>query len=226
MNRKPAIGLGASLLAALFGGWFFLDRKVERLEAALGRGLDRVEKLDGMVREATIRVDEGHRRMEEAHTRRESALRTIDEAETVVSAAAQERSQAESLTEEALAREREAREQAAEAKRREEGERRRREEEWARLERALGTIASARRDEWTLTVGLDSNLPNDKEKISRLAGILLAHHGYRATVEGEGAEAVAAYLRESGIPDDILTRGAGDGRLRLTLRDQILRGNE
>ncbi|MEZ5393796.1 MAG: hypothetical protein R2724_13280 [Bryobacterales bacterium] len=63
----------------------------------------------------------------------------------------------------------------------------------------------------------------DKENISRLAGVLLAHHGYRATIEGDGAEDAENYLHKAGIPADILTRGAPGGRLRLTVRDELSR---
>ena len=86
-------------------------------------------------------------------------------------------------------------------------------------------VAPTSRDEWTLTADLGPAFPKDKEKISRLAGILLAHNGYRATVEGEGAAGVETYLEEAGIPDDILDRGADGGRLRLIVRDQILGTN-
>jgi hypothetical protein len=211
------------LTALLLACWFALGRRVDRLEDALGRELERVESLDGLVGDANARIEQSYQRMEQARSRRESALSRIKEAESVVSAAAEERSEADSLTEEALGREQAARELAEEARRRAEAERRRREEEWSRLGRALGKVAPTTRGDWTLTADLGPGFAGDKEKISRLAGILLAHHGYRATVAGEGAEQAVAYLKGAGIPDDILTRGEASGRLRLALRDQILR---
>jgi hypothetical protein len=207
---------------ALFAAWFLLSRKVDRLDEALGRELARVEKLDALLEGSNADIDASYRRIEEARIRRESAARRIKEAESVASAAAEERSAAEDLTQEALERERLAREQAEEARRRAEAERRRREEEWSRLGRALGKVAPTRRDGDVLTADLGPGFVADKEKISRLAGILLAHHGYRAMVEGEGAEAAVAYLTSAGLPGDIVASGGETGRLRLVVRDQIL----
>ena len=222
MSRRLILWLGFGLAAALLAAWFVIDRKTDRLEAALGRQLGRVEKLSGVLSESNKQIDDSYRRMEEANRRQESAERRAEEAESGVTTAAEERSAAESLTQEALEKERAARAEAAEARRKEEAERRRREEEWSRLGRALGKVAPTRRTEGVLTADLGPGFVGDKEKISRLAGILLAHHGYRATLEGEGAEGAEEYLRGAGLPEDILSRGADTGRLRLTVRDQIL----
>ena len=222
MSRKLGLGLAAGGLAAMLAAWVVLDRQVERLDTALSRQLERVDKLDGLVGDANGTIDESYRRMEQARARRESALRQLDEAQSGAAVAEEERLEAETVSAEAEALERQAREQAAEARRREEAERRKREEEWARLERALGKVAPTRRYGWSLIVELEPGLVKDKEKISRLAGILLAHHGYRATVVGDGAAAVEDYLNGAGIPADVLTRERGGHALQLTLNDQIL----
>jgi chromosome segregation ATPase len=225
VSRKAATGAGVGLIVALGAAWFVLERKVDRLEGALNAELERVAGLQSMVGDSNTRIDENYRRMEEARIRRESADQRIQEAETVVSAAAEERTEAQTLTEEAREAERQAREKAAAARRNEEAERRRREEEWSRLGRALAKVGATNREDRTLTTSLPSALLDDKERISLLAGVLLAHHGYRASVEGDGAQAVVDYLTEAGIPADIVTRGAASGRSRLILQDQILGAN-
>ena len=222
MSRKLGLGLAIGLVAAMAAAWVVLDRQVERLDSALGRQLERVEKLDAVVGDANGQIEQSYQRMEQARRRRGSALRELTEAESEAVVAEEERAEAETLSAEAAALEQRAREQAEEARRRAEAERRKREEEWSRLERALNKIAPTRRYGWSLTVELPAGLARDKEKISRLAGILLAHHGYRATVVGEGAAGVEEYLNGAGIPGDVLARGASAGSLQLTLSDQIL----
>lgn len=222
MSRKLGLGLALLLVAAMLVAWFFLSRQVDRLEATLERQLERVEKLDGMVGDANSRIEESYRRMEQAQARKESAMRQVEQAGSEAVAAVEERLEAETQSAEAEERERDAREQAAEAHRREQAERRRREEEWARLERALGMVAPTLRYGWSLTVEPPPNIVEDKERISRLAGILLAHHGYRIAIGGSGAAAVEEYLRKAGIPADVMTRGGAGGGLQLTIDDQIL----
>ena len=226
MSGKLGLGLALASLLAILAGWFVLSRQVDRLDSALGRQVQRVEKLDGVVGDANGQIEESYQRMEQARLRRGSALRQLTEAESEAVVAEEERLEAENLSAEAQALEREAREQAEEARRRAEAERRKREEEWARLERALSKVAPTRLYGWTVTVELPAKIADDKEKISRLAGILLAHHGYRATVVGDGAAGVEEYLNQAGIPRDVLERGAANGGLQLTLRDQILGSRE
>ncbi len=222
MSGKLGFGLALVTLAALLGGWFLLSRQVDRLDTALGRQLVRVEELDAAVGDANSRIDESYGRIEQARTLQEAASSRLDLAASGAVVAERERLEAETQSAEAQQLERKALEKAAEARRREQQERRKREEEWARLERALGTIAPTTRYGWTLTVDLPAGLASDKEKISRLAGVLLAHHGYRGTVEGQGSAAVEGYLGEAGIPAEVLSRGATRGRLRLSLQDRIL----
>ncbi|MCB1022222.1 MAG: hypothetical protein KDC27_19995 [Acidobacteria bacterium] len=223
MSRRLIVGLALGALAVLLAVWFVLDRKVERLDAALGRELGRVENLDSLLGDANTRIDDAYRRMDEADRRRNAAEQRIAEADSAVALAGEERSEAETAAQEAMELGEAARKQAEEARRREEAERRRREEEWSRLARALGKVASARREGGSVAVDLGPGFVQDKEKISRLAGVLLAHHGYRVTVEGEGAAGAESYLLEAGIPQDILTLGAAGGRLRLTVRDELSR---
>jgi len=226
VNRKLGFGLAFGALAVLLAAWFFVNRQVDRLDEALARRLERVENLDGLVGDANSRIEESYRRMEQARARREAALDQLEEAESGAAAAAEELQEVETLTAEAEEMQRKAREAAAEARRRERAERRKREEEWARLERALGQVAPTIRYGWSLMVEPPENVVEDKERISRLAGVLLAHHGYRVTIGGEGAAAVEEYLRKAGIPAEVMRRGAASGGLLLRIEDQILAPRE
>lgn len=222
MNRKLGLGLAIAALVALLAGWFFVDRQVDRLDAALSRQLERVENLDSMVGDANSRIEENYQRIDQAQARRESAMKRVEEAGSEAVAAVEERLEAETLSAEAEELERKARELAAEARRREQAERRKREEEWARLERALSKVVPTRRRGWRLTLEPPESVVEDKERISRLAGVLLAHHGYRITIGGAGAAPVEDYLQKAGIPADVMTRGASSGALQLQIEDQIL----
>lgn len=111
--------------------------------------------------------------------------------------------------------------------------RRRREQELNRMHEALNRIAPTTRTPLGMVVELGSdslrfdfdraNLrPENRELLSRIAGILLASHGYRLLVYGHTddigtdaynlelsrrrADSVASYFTEAGVPGDIITR--------------------
>ena len=114
---------------------------------------------------------------------------------------------------------------AAEAERRAAEERKKREQEWARFARALAAVVPTQRDGWTLSAAFPPNL--EREKLSRLAGVLLAVQGYQAVLEDAGdpvrAERIKQYLIAAGAPPEVLHRAAGQGKLmRLRIADTIL----
>ena len=112
-----------------------------------------------------------------------------------------------------------------------------REDELVRLQEALGKIAETRRTAMGLVMNLDSNAiqfefdratlqPENRELLSRIAGILLASKGYQITVYGHTddvgsdayneelsarrAQTVRNYLVEAGVsPEIISTKGYG-----------------
>jgi outer membrane protein OmpA-like peptidoglycan-associated protein len=112
-----------------------------------------------------------------------------------------------------------------------------REDELIRLQEALGKIAETRRTAMGLVMNLDSNAiqfefdratlqPENRELLSRIAGILLASKGYQITVYGHTddvgsdaynqelsarrAQTVRDYLVEAGVsPEIISTKGYG-----------------
>jgi outer membrane protein OmpA-like peptidoglycan-associated protein len=193
-------------------------------------------------------------RMEETAGKAESARSQAIAAEQSARQSAAAREVAEHAKEEAEAEAKQAQEQAEEARGRAEAAQKEREqaraeaerakqereEELTRLQEALGKIAETRRTAMGLVMNLDSNaiqfefdrdtlLPQNRELLSRIAGILLTSKGYQITVYGHtddvGSEAynqelsarraqtVRNYLVEAGVsPDIIATKGYGKNR--------------
>ena len=118
-----------------------------------------------------------------------------------------------------------------------------REEELNRMQEALSKVAATRRTADGLVIDLSNDSfkfdfdktalrPQNRELLSRLAGILLASHGYRLQIYGytddvgtdeynqglseRRAQAVRDYLAKSGVPPEILTaRGFGKSSPRV-----------
>ena len=193
-------------------------------------------------------------RMEETADKAESARSQATAAEQSARQSAAAREVAEHAKEEAEAKAKQAQEQAEEARGLAEAAQREREQERAeaerakqeregeltRLQEALGKIAETRRTAMGLVMNLDSNaiqfefdrdtlLPQNRELLSRIAGILLTSKGYQITVYGHtddvGSEAynqelsarraqtVRNYLVEAGVnPDIITTKGYGKNK--------------
>jgi outer membrane protein OmpA-like peptidoglycan-associated protein len=126
-----------------------------------------------------------------------------------------------------------------------------REQELNRMQEALAKVAATRRTPDGLVIDLGSDSfkfdfdqatlrAENRELLSRLAGILLASHGYRLQVYGytddvgtdeynqglseRRAEAVRGYLVKSGIPPEIMTsKGFGKSSPRVKEKSQQAR---
>jgi outer membrane protein OmpA-like peptidoglycan-associated protein len=126
-----------------------------------------------------------------------------------------------------------------------------REQELNRMQEALAKVAATRRtaDGMIIDLGSDSFKfdfdkatlrPENREVLSRLAGILLASHGYRLHVYGytddvgteeynqglseRRAAAVREYLAKSGVPSEIMTsKGFGKSSPRVKATTQQAR---
>ncbi|MEW5977377.1 MAG: OmpA family protein [Acidobacteriota bacterium] len=196
-------------------------------------------------REAQKEISSVRQQMGEISEKTAAALSRAEAAENSARQASIARQEAESARELAEAETRQAREQAQDASQRADvahqekeqalAEARRirneREEELNRLQEALGRIAETRRTAIGLVMNLDSNavqfefdkadlLPQNRELLSRIAGILLTSKGYRLTVYGHTddigseayneelsarrAQAVRNYLVEAGIDSEII----------------------
>jgi outer membrane protein OmpA-like peptidoglycan-associated protein len=165
----------------------------------------------------------------EAERARQQALEARRDAERAAAEVAQARAtlgQAQTEAERARASETLARAEADRAQAEARQAREESKEMQARLQRSLSEILEVRREARGLIVSLSDVLfdfdrasltPGAREKLSRLAGILLAYpgrfridveghtdsvgsHGYNQRLSEDRARSVASYLREAGIP--------------------------
>ncbi len=234
------IVLLATFGLALFGtaGYFFLSQLAE---------------MEQQIARLNKHVEETVQKAEEASERSETALSRAAQAEENALQAARGRVRAEQAEAEAQRKAELTRQETAAATQqaaaatqeaelaRQETERIRklREQEMARLQRALNQIAETRRTALGLIMNLGSdsiqfdfdkaNLrPENRELLSRIAGVLLTSDGYRVQVFGHTddvgseeynfdlserrAQAVHDYLIEAGIDPDILLTTKGFGK--------------
>jgi outer membrane protein OmpA-like peptidoglycan-associated protein len=221
----------AVILAIALGISLYLNhirsRELQREVATLRQQIGEVA---GKAELAQLRATEAEQSAHRSATTREQAEKAKDEAEAQARQAQEGAEQARQRAEIAE----KVKEQAlAEAER----TRKEREAELSRLQEALGKIAETRRTAMGLVMNLDSNaiqfefdkaalVPENRELLSRIAGILLTSKGYQITVyghtddvgseaynqdlSGKRAETVRDYLVEAGIsPKIITTKGYG-----------------
>ncbi|MGE5568879.1 MAG: OmpA family protein [Rhodospirillales bacterium] len=195
-----------------------LSRADERSQAVL----DRLTEYSRELELALERAQEARRRAEEAEAARSQA---VSEAERVQSEAERARAEAQA------------------AQKQMEEVRRRREQELDRMQEALNRIAPTRRTPLGMVVEIANDSfkfdfdqatlrPENRETLSRIAGVLLASSGYRLFVYGHTddigtdeynqqlslrrAQAVADYLIKAGVPADIMTtKGFGKSSPRV-----------
>ncbi|MDA1312953.1 MAG: OmpA family protein [Acidobacteria bacterium] len=240
LNTTVAVA-GASLFICLCA-LLLLWRQAARLEDRLQETEARAATLEG-------RLDESREQAEQFRLQGERAQSEVEAAAAETRELTNARRQAELDRE--LAREdadlsREESEHAkqettrllAEAERM----RQQRENELDRMKDALGRIADTRRTPMGMVVNLgedsflfdfneDTLRPENRELLSRIAGVLLASHGYRLQIYGHTddqgpaaynqdlserrAQSVTHYLIEAGIPRELVdVRGFGESSPR------------
>ena len=237
MKRAMLAGsLIAALVLAIALGWISLERTHDlerRLETAKGQ----VQTLRGTTEAYARELESAVKQASEARESAQSAAQRAAEAgEARVAAEGTSRlaEEAKTRAEEAKTRAesdaRQSREQLADL-------RERREAELNRMQEALARIAATRRTDSGLVVDLTSDSfhfdfdqatlrPENREMLSRIAGVLLVSNGYRLFVHGytddvgteeynrqlseRRAQSVASYLVSAGIsPDIVETKGFG-----------------
>lgn len=232
----PVVVLGALLLLVVAGMGFLAYQVRQRVDAVERQ----LATLSARTNEA---IALSHQAMERAVTaegaaRAAEAGRQAAEAET---ARAREESEASRSEAEAARRETAGeREKAARAQSEADRIRRRAEAELSRLQEALGQIAETRRTALGLVMNLGGDhlkfafdkaelRPEDRELLSRIAGILITATDYTISVNGHTddvgtaeynqklserrAQAVYDYLVEAGLSPDILSV-TGHGKSR------------
>jgi outer membrane protein OmpA-like peptidoglycan-associated protein len=236
-ERSGNSWIWALLVLALFAACGFLFYRLHRLEL-------HVNGLDGQLRAAGSRLTE-------VEGKSEDSLRRASAAEINAQQAARERdqaqkAQAESEKETQTAREqvRSAQSEAAQAQQKAEQLRKQREQELASLQQTLSQIAETRRTAMGLVMTLGSNSirfdfdkadlrPENREILSRIAGVLMTLKGYNIYVYGytddvgsqeynqglseRRAAAVREYLVHAGLDSKIISaRGYGKTDPRVT----------
>ncbi len=228
-SRKAVIAL-ATLLVALLAAVGYLGYEIWRRAVAIEGQLSSLST-----------------RMEETSTLARQALERATAAEAAARAAAEGRQLAEAQTGQAQAEADAARKQAvsaletaAGAQAEAERIKKQAEAELNRLQEALSQVAETRRTALGLVMNLGSDYlkfdfdkadlrPEDKERLSRIAGILLTSPDYSVSVNGHTddvgtdeynqklserrAQAVRDYLVEAGLPPEILSV-TGHGKKR------------
>jgi outer membrane protein OmpA-like peptidoglycan-associated protein len=215
----------AALLVALLvllGGVGFLVYRAEQRMAGVERA---VAALSVKAEDAAALAAQASDRA----TAAETAARTAAELRQAAEAAtARAREEADTARQEATTAKETAESVQAEA----EHVRKRAEAEVGRLEEALGQVGETRRTALGLVMNLSGEhlkfefnkaelRPQDKELLSRIAGILLTSHDYTISVNGHTddvgsdaynqqlserrAQAVRDYLAKAGLPEDILS---------------------
>jgi outer membrane protein OmpA-like peptidoglycan-associated protein len=211
-----------AFLVALLAGLGFVGyemvRRARRLE-------EEVARLSAETRDATLRSQQAINRALQAEAAARMAADGRHQAEAQTATA---REQAEAAKSDATT----ARDEAARAQAEAERIRKRADAELTRLEGALGQVAETRRTALGLVMNLGSDYlkfefdkadlrPQDRELLSRVAGILLTSHDYTVSVNGHTddqgteaynqklserrAQAVRDYLVKAGLAPEILS---------------------
>jgi len=225
-EKEPARGRGRGvllflLILALAGLGLLAYRillRAEAVERQLAAVSAKADEAAALARQATERSNTA-----EAAARAAAEGRQLAEAQT-----AGARQEADAARQEATS----AKETAAQAQAEAAAIRKKAEAEVNRLEAALGQVAETRRTALGLVMNLGSDhlkfefdkadlRPEDRELLSRIAGIILTSHDYTISVNGHTddvgsdaynqalserrAQAVRDYLVKAGLPAQILT---------------------
>jgi outer membrane protein OmpA-like peptidoglycan-associated protein len=224
-------GALALLLLGLLGFVWHLNNRIDAQQVDLARSERWSDFLERKLHEAREESTQLQTRAAEAQERAVQAEALAGETERAKREAELEREFSREEAEHFRQESEQAREVAAASQREAERLRRQRERELNRMQEALSHIAETVRTPMGMVVNLgeDSFLfdfdktalrPENREILSRIAGVLLASHGYRLYVYGhtddlgpdeynqrlsEGrAGAVRDYLIKAGVPNDIV----------------------
>lgn len=186
-----------------------LSNVVASIRQEADRSLDAIEAAEALQRQAAENAAEETRRKAQAEQERAAAQSVADRA--------QESLQASLDAAEAA---------AAEA----EQQRRKRRQEWQRFGAALRKTAPTKTGSRLHVVTLEP-LRRDaqggfdlasRERLSRLAGVLLGNYGYAVRLGGDQAASVQAYLTAAGLPEAAITVESTQGPTTLAIAETVL----
>jgi len=234
--------LVVSLTLFLLLCWFFWAR-LRRTEVQLQAAAQRLEMLAGKQESLNTDLRQSREQTQTAREETRAAEERAAKSELAHAQAAKEAEQAQAARTLADQQAQRAQQQAQNAREELDQIRKAREEELNRMQEALSKVAATRRttDGMVIDLGNDSFKfdfdkatlrSENRELLSRLAGILLVSHGYRLHVYGYSddigtdeynqglserrAQAVRDYFAKSGIPPEIMTtKGFGKSSPRV-----------
>lgn len=200
--------------------------------------LTRLDRVDREVGRLNAQVQQNNAKLDVVSAKATSALDRASQAEKGALQAANERDEAEEARVQFQHQAKMAEQQAEQAQQKAEEYRKEREAELSHLQQVLGQIATTRRTAMGLVMTLGSKSirfafdkstlrPEDKEVLSRIAGILSTLKGYQIYVYGytddigtkqynlklseRRAKSVYDYLVQNGLSPDIMsTKGFGE----------------
>ncbi|MEX2262672.1 MAG: OmpA family protein [Bryobacteraceae bacterium] len=241
-NRQLLGSLVAVLALIVFVAWFF-SRKLQEVDRGLLALSTQLESLAGKQESLATDLGRALDQTDQARQQAHAADERANQSEQARAQALKDAEQAQSAKAVAERQAQGAREEAVTARQELEQIRKAREEELNRMQEALSKVATTRRTADGMVVDLTGSSfrfefdkatlgQENRELLSRLAGILLASHGYGLYVYGHTddigteeynrglserrAKAVRDYLEEAGIPPEIVThKGFGKSSPRV-----------
>jgi outer membrane protein OmpA-like peptidoglycan-associated protein len=223
MERTTIVG-GLLAAAVLTAGGVWTAVTVRDLKADLASQQRHSESLDVQLAVERRTLEQTRMEAEAARSEARHTARTVEQTATALQSVEEERNQVRQEKEQIAQREQQARQEIAEI-------RERRKQELDRMQEALNKIAPTRRtasgmvvelanDSFYFDFGKAALRPENREILSRIAGVLLASEGYRLFIYGhtddvgpddynnqlskQRASSVAGYLSKAGVPDDLM----------------------
>ena len=232
--------LGVVLLLSLCAFFWIQVRGIQR---QLQNASDRIETLASKQESLSADLRRSLDETRAAQEQKKAAESRAANSELAEAQSAKEAAQAQAARTLADQQTVQARQQAQNARAELDKMRKAREEELNRMQEALSKVAATRRTEEGMIIELGNDnfkfdfdkavlRPQNRELLSRLAGIFLASHGYRLQIYGytddigtdqynqslseRRAKSVSDYLAQSGVPVDIMsTKGFGKATPRV-----------
>lgn len=227
-----------AILAFVGGVVWYAGSRMAELNRQLKASEERAEQVNAKLREYSADLEAALQRAREATDRAIQAEEQVEQVQAERETAERRAAQAATHQDLALMEAARARMEARASQQSLEEIRQRREEELDRMREALSRIAPTERTPSGMVVRLTDERfrfdfdkatlrPENRETLSRIAGILLASDGYRLFVDGHTddqgearynqqlserrARAVRDYLVEAGVPADVIeTKGFGE----------------
>ncbi len=231
-NTTLRVTLVVAIFAVLAGVIWFTGARMREINRKLDASEARAQKVNDRLREYSQELERALQRAQAARRRAEEAQQTAEVETTARLHAEQQVQNVTERMEEAAKRAEIADARTRQARQELDRVRKRREAELDRMQEALNRIAPTKRTPSGMVMTLGSDhfrfdfdkavlRPENKEMLSRIAGILLASEGYHLFIDGHTddigtdqynqalserrAKAVRDYLVDAEIPPEVIT---------------------